>query len=157
MPTSLEPDLHVDLLGPTDVIADEKIELAVVVVVEPGAAGAPFPAGSADPRLRGDVPELAAAQVVEEVIAVHPGDEDVGQAVVVVVAHRDAHAVEADVQSGAGRDVRRNARCRRCGRAPWSAAAFPAGDVAGPVRRIDEQQVLVAVAVVVEKRHAAAH
>ena len=52
--------------GPFDVVRDEQIELAVVVVVEPHRARGK--SGAGDARFGGDVGELAVAEIVEEVI-----------------------------------------------------------------------------------------
>ena len=76
-----------------DVVGDEEIEVAVLVVVEKGAAGVPAQSwfcGQAG--LRGDVGEGAVAVVaVEDVLAV-VADEEIVPAIVVVVADAAALA-----------------------------------------------------------------
>src|ERR1035438_2690045 len=86
------------MLGiPLAVVGDEEIQQAVVVVVEPARRDRPhLPAlqhGAADARFRRYVAERAIAVVVEELIPVDVGEINVGPAVVIVVAHRHAHAV----------------------------------------------------------------
>src|SRR6185369_2968772 len=79
------------LRRPVDVVADEEIELAVVVIVEPG--GARGKTWIADAGGFGYVEKLAAAEVVEEMVWADAGDVDVGVAVVVVVSRGDADAI----------------------------------------------------------------
>ena len=78
--------------------ADEQVEAAVVVVVEPDGAGGP--AGSGDAGFLGHVGERAVAVVVIEDAAAVLRDVEVGEAVAVVVADRDAHAVAAAGDAG---------------------------------------------------------
>ena len=81
---------HVARQRELDEAAEEQIEPAVVVVVEPDRARRP--AGRGDARLLGDVGERAVAVVVVQRAAAVRGDEDVGVAVVVVVGDGAAHA-----------------------------------------------------------------
>ncbi len=69
-----------------DVVGDDEIEFAVAVVVDEGAAGAPFFAGAGDSGLLGYLFEGAVALVVEEAVFAVAGDVEVVEAVVVVVA-----------------------------------------------------------------------
>src|SRR5205807_2709277 len=73
------------------------------VVVDEGGRGAP--GGIVKAGLLCHVGEGAVAVVEEELDAVVLSDEDVGPAVVVDVADRDAHVVTGDVQAGTGADV----------------------------------------------------
>ena len=77
-------EVHVDVVG------DEEIELAVAIVVNEGAAGAPARFLAGDARLFADVGEGAVAVVVVENVLAVVGDEQVVEAVVVVVADADA-------------------------------------------------------------------
>jgi hypothetical protein len=103
------PQAHVvatraDRVGGVDAhVGHEQIEQAVAVVVEEHGAGGV--AHVADARLCGDVPELAAAEILEETVAVaHRRHEQVGQPVVI------------DVGEGArNRDGVRHAHTRRIG------------------------------------------
>ena len=77
---------------------------------------------------------------------------DVGKAVVVEVADGDAHAVELDVEAGGARDVGERAVAVVAVEAQRRSLPL----VPGPVHAVDEQDVLPAVAVVVEERAARA-
>ena len=74
--------------------ADEEIEAAVVIEVEPDRAGGPvaFEDFGAEAGLLADIGEGAVAVVVVEDRTAVGGDEEVGEAVVVVVAGGHAHA-----------------------------------------------------------------
>ena len=146
--------LHlVDLGRPGDVVADEQIEIAVVVDVEERRAGEPA-IGPLGVGRGGDVVEVPLAVVAEQIAAADRRDVEVGIAVVVVVAHGDALAVERLVEPGFLGDVLEVSLAvvaiEGLGRRGLDL-------VAGPVRRVDEEQVLVAVAVVVEEGDARAH
>ena len=69
-----------------DVVGDDEVELAVAVVVDEGAAGAPLFAGACHSCLLGYFFEGAVALVVEETILAVAGDVEVVEAVVVIVA-----------------------------------------------------------------------
>ena len=76
--------------GVVDEAADEEVELAIIVVIEPDGAGGP--AWSGEPGFFGDVSERAVLVVfVQDAFAVG-GDEQVRPAVVVVIPDGDAHA-----------------------------------------------------------------
>src|SRR5436190_19803857 len=99
-------DFEVDFTGPLDVIAHEQVEPSVVVVIEPGAAGAPVLAGAADTGLSRYVLEPPIPFVMEQAVAADRGDKNVRLSIVVVIAGRHAHAVETRIQSRARGDVR---------------------------------------------------
>jgi len=86
--------------GPANVIADEKIEEAVAVVIEPEGGGAEALLVEEAGFLR-DVGEGAFAGVVEEAALADAGDENVGETVVVVIGDGDRHAVEFNVEAAA--------------------------------------------------------
>ena len=79
---------------PFEVMADIEVEVAVVVEVGPCRGGRPV-AIAPQSGSRGGVLEAAVAQVVIEGIGPPAGDEEVGTAVVIVVADGDAVAVAA--------------------------------------------------------------
>ena len=86
------------------VVGDEEIQLAVAIVIDPGAAGSVMRAGMQQARFLGHVGERSVAVVVKQNVLAPAGDEDIVEAVVVVIAHGDA------------------ARPRRCGRGRISAS-----------------------------------
>ena len=143
----------VDLGRPGDVVADEQIEVAVIVDVEERGPGEPAVGALGVGRV-GDVVEMPLAVVAEEVAAADGRHVEIGVAVVVVVADGHALAVERLVEPGLLGHVLE---------VPLAVVAVEGLGgcrldlVAGPVRRVDEEQVLVAVAVVVEERDARAH
>ena len=104
----------------------------------------------------GDVLEVSLAVVAEEVAAADGRDVEVGVAVVVVVADGHALAVERLVEPGFLRHVLEVplavVAVEGLGRR-WCGLVL----MARPGARVDEEQVLVAVAVVVEERDAGAH
>ena len=100
----------------------------------------------------GHIDKRAFAGVAEQAVLPDAGDQDVGKSVVVVVADRHAHAVHFDVESGARGHVGERAVAVVVIKAQRGAALF----VAGPVRAVDQQNVLPAVAIVVQKGAAGA-
>ena len=132
--------------GEIDEAADEEIEAAVVVVIEPDGAGGP--AGSGNAGFFGDVGEGAVAIVAIENAAAILRDVEIGETVGVVVANGDAHAVAAAGDAGFFGDIRERAVAivavegvaERSGRSPKIAGAT-----------VDEVDVHPAVVVVIEE------
>ena len=79
--------------------------------------------------------------------AAHAGDQDVWEAVVVVVADRNPHPVELHVETGAGGDVGEGAIAVIVVEAKRGTRLL----VTGPVGSVDQQNVRPAIAIVVEK------
>ena len=94
-----------------------------------------------------------AAVVLKEAVLSDGGDQQIGKAVVVVVADRHAHAVHFHRQAGARGDIGE--------RAVAVVAVEPHGGalaaVIGPVHAVDQQNIEPAIAIVVEERAAGAH
>jgi len=88
-----------------DVIGDEKIEVAVAIVVDESAASVPALARAGDTGFLADVGEGAVAVVVVENIFAEVGDEKIVETVVIVIA--DAHALSPAgmMQAGFGSDI----------------------------------------------------
>ena len=143
----------VDLGRPGDVVADEEIEIAVIVDVEEGRAGQPA-VGPLGVGRGGDVVEVPLAVVAKQVAAADRRDVEIRVAVVVIIAHGHALAVEGLVEPGFLGDV---LEVSLAVVAVEGLRGRGLDLVAGPVRRVDEEQVLVAVAVVVEEGDARAH
>src|SRR5580692_4924868 len=76
---------------PLDISQDNEIQQAIVVEIHPGRAGGPSATSHAG--LRRNVGECSVAVVVIELIAAIGGDEEVFVAVIVKIAHRNAHTV----------------------------------------------------------------
>src|SRR6266704_1847201 len=137
-----------------DVIADEKIEAAVAVVIEPGTAGAPADLFVVDAGFAGDIGKGAVAVVVKEDVVSPEAAEEVVPAVVVVVADANAGLPAGAGEAGFFGDVGEGAVAivfvKMGG---WGFAGGPVGIEASSIGEIDVQP---AVMVVVEKGKAAA-
>ncbi len=144
---AVETAKHVVVGRPLDIVADEEIETAVAVVIEPESRSTESlaVAESGGPR---HVYECAFAGIAEQTILTHARNQDVGQAVVVVVADGDAHAIHVcGVESGSVRHV-----CK-------SAIAIVAvelesrarGVMSRPIGPVDEEDVRPAIGVIVEE------
>ena len=133
---------------PVHVVRDEEVEQTVAVVVEPRRARRE--SGIGDPRARGDVGEPAAAEISEQVIRAERGHVNVDVAVVVVVARGGAEPVHLHREPRRARDVGERAVAVVVVQREIRLRPRPAR----PVRRVDQQEVLPAVVVVVEKRAA---
>src|SRR5689334_10706452 len=92
------PARAVQLRRPTAVVANEEVEEAIPVVIEPGGAGAPGRARSSSSP--GHIAERAVAVIVKEVRATVSGEVDVRMAVVVIITHRNPHPVAVDPEPG---------------------------------------------------------
>ena len=101
------------------------------------------------PDSRGDVAEMSAAFVVEQMIAAERGDVDVVAAVVIVIADGHADAVDLDVEAAARGDVGERAVVIVAIERGGGAAA-----VRRPVLSVDEQNVEPAIAIRIEERAA---
>ena len=92
-----------------EVVDDQEVEQAIVVVIEPAGGDAPgFADGGdvpGDMGLDGDVGEGAVAIVVEELVVIDAGDVEVDESVVVVVSGGDAHGVAEAGEAGLRGDV----------------------------------------------------
>src|SRR5579872_6262104 len=73
-----------------EVIRYKQIEQAVAIVIDPRASGAPVGPVAADPGLPGDIGKGAVAVIVVQHVLAPVGDEQVFEAVIIVVA--DTHA-----------------------------------------------------------------
>src|SRR5262249_42286441 len=129
-----------------DVVGDEKVEVAVAIVVDEGAAGVPALAGPRDTGPFRDVSEGAVAIVVIEDVFAEVGDEQVLEAVVVVIANANALSPAGVDETGFDRDVGKGAVAivleQMTGGGLAGGKAFEAGAV-------DEEDVKPAVVVVV--------
>ena len=90
---------------PFQIVADIEVEVAVIVEVGPCRRCRPI-AIAAEPRAGRHVLEPALSEVVIKGVGPPSGDEEVGPAVVVEVAHGDPVAVAPGQRGQAGRDGR---------------------------------------------------
>jgi hypothetical protein len=96
------------------------------------------------------VNKSAFAGVAKKTALADTSDENVREAVVIVVADGYAHTIEFDVEAGGVCYVRECAVAIVAVKAKGGTLAF----VRGPVHAVDKQYVLPAIAVVIEKRAA---
>ena len=140
--------------GPVEVVRDEEVEPAVVVVVEEGRARLQGVPRHRDARPGGDVGEVAVALVVVEHVVAVVRHQDVHEAVVVVVAHGDALRVALDPRAA---QPRLGGHVDETPAARVAEEAVEAGRVRAHVlgrgRPVQEEQVHPAVVVVVERGH----
>ena len=93
------------------------------------------------------------AVVMEEAVLADGSDQEVGEAVVVIVADGDAHAVHFHREAGHFGDVGESAVAI----VPVQPHGGALAAVAGPVHAIDQQDVEPAVAIVIEEGAPGAH
>jgi hypothetical protein len=134
-----------------DVGRHEQIQAAVAIDVQEGGAGVPARSRRRQPAARRDVGEGAVAVVAIEDEASVVGDQQVDVAVVVDVAGADALSPAAGGDPRLGSDVDE--------RAAIVAIQVAGGGLVGwlaTARAVDHEDVLSAIAVVVQDRHTAA-
>src|SRR5580658_9467136 len=95
----------------------------------------------------GHVRESSSPAVLEKPILAHAGDQNIGETVVVVVAHGDAHSVHLYIQASLVGYVGKRAIAIVAIEAERRRLPF----MAGPVRAVNQENILPAIAVVVEK------
>ena len=89
-----------------DIIGDEEIGLAIAIGIEPCRTGSKI--RIVDTGRPGDIPELAIAFVVKQMISIERGDVEIGLlAVVVVVGNRGSHAIHGDIEAAAAGHIRK--------------------------------------------------
>ena len=133
---------------PFDVARDEQIQLSVVVVVEPERARGE--SACRDARRARHVDELAGTRISKQSIAAESRHVEIGAAVVVVVGGGSAQRVQLDAESRRRRHVgERAVAVVAIERETRFWACVPR-----PVRRVEEQDVLPAVAVGIEEQAA---
>src|SRR5215472_6146547 len=138
---------------PLNVIRYHQIELAIAVVIHPGCAGGEF-TRPPQPRRLGYIGKRAVAVVVEKMTLAEGRDEDIVEAVVIVIADCNPQAVEGNGQTGLAGDIAKGSimvvviELRR-GR--------PHLRMSGPIRAIDQQNVGVTIVVVIDEGTAGPH
>src|SRR5688572_15121238 len=82
-----------------EVVADKKVEMPIVIVVEEGRAGAPEAVVHSSSL--GHICESAFAAVAVELAGAVAGDVKVGPAIVVIISDRQSHTQHAIRNAGA--------------------------------------------------------
>jgi len=134
------------------IIGDEKIEMAISVVIEKSASCTKAISGMEEARRRSDVGECAVSVVAIETVVAVVGEEKIFETIIVVVAHANAIGPAGIVQSGLCRDI---SEC------PVAIVVVEVIAGAGWTTRksaaTKEKDVHPAIVVVVEEGAAAAH
>src|SRR4029077_18144079 len=134
---------------PLDVVSDEQIQLAIIVIIKPDRAHGESGIGHA--RFRGHLHELAIAEIAKEMVGTESGYVDIAFPFIVIFAAGAAPPVHFYREPrlpghiGEGAILIVVIECRK----------RYARLVSGPVHGIDEKDVLPSVIVVVEKAGAA--
>ncbi len=148
---------------PFHITGHKKIEMAVVIEIE--KTGGDGPSATRDSRFGGDIREGSIAVVVIQDVLSVARDEEIGIAIIVVVADRDAHAVVASARARQACGFR---RVREAAIFILAIKAIPVARVgtikflwkqhrAGHAPAIYQKNVEQAVVVVVEQGHATRH
>src|SRR3989442_912840 len=114
------------------------------------SAEAPVPEEAAHARR---IHKSPFAGIAKKAALPHAGDENVRKSVVVVVADSHTHAVHLDIQARASRHIGKRAVAIVPVKPERGSLAF----VSGPVRSVDEKNVLPAIAIVIEECTTRAH
>ncbi len=152
-PGDPEIDFQVGVARPLDVVTDEQVEVAVVFDIDEGAGSAPVIACPAGAAGNGNV-DKAPALIAQQAVLAERRDIHIRPAVVVVITGGGTHAVTAEGQSGLRGDIREPAVAVVAVQGRRGRLALL---VAGEPVRVDQQQVLVAVVVVIEEGETAAN
>ena len=135
-----------------NVAGNKQIEIAVVVIVKKGSASGP--ARCADTGSLRNVRECPVAVILQQVILAQTGHEQIIKTIVVVVAGRDSHSPANVGEAGLVSDILERAVT---GVSIESTARLASGLHQINCQGIDEEQILVAIIVVIEHRDTAAH
>src|SRR5450432_2406512 len=145
---------------PVYISENDQNQQTVVIQIDPCGAGGP----SAAPRARRcrHVRERAVSVVVIETVASVCGDVKVFKAIVVIVPHRDTHAVARPLQPGLCGHIFEIAIGLLVKQAvPGSRSALlgyiAAGLRVGNWRAVDEEDIEATVVIVIEQRNARSH
>src|SRR5260370_24334297 len=145
------------------VSSDEEIKMAVVIVIQKARGNRPAAGGYSSSL--GYIRESAVAIVVVQDIFAVAGDVEIGETVIVIVAHGDAHAVVAVAGGGKARGL---SNVRETAIAILAVQAVPVTRIAtvklfryfqriGDLAAIYKEYVEETIVVIVEQRRAARH
>ena len=113
---------------PVHIVADEKIEMSVAVIIKP-KSGRAERLSPAKPALFRYILKRAFAGIPKKTILPNAGYKNVRKTVIVVVADSDAHPVEFDIQTGDPSDVGESSVAVIFVELERGAAAFMAGPI----------------------------
>ena len=127
-------------------LADEEVKQAITVVVEPQRGGAETGVAR-EARFGRHVNERTLARVVKETALANRGNENIGEAVVIVIGDGNAHTVDFDVETGGTSDVGEGAIAV----VTVQVGSGPGALMAGPVHAVHQQNIEPAIVIVIEK------
>ena len=87
------------LRRPVNVIPNHKIQFAIAVIIHPGSAGGKFINSPHTCRL-GHIGKCAVVIVVKKMALAHGSNEDVIEAVIIVIANGNAQAIHHQAHAG---------------------------------------------------------
>src|SRR5437764_5919887 len=149
---AVEGAIEIGLRRPLDIVADDQVEVAILVVVDPGGAGAEFLRSEQSCFLR-DIGERAVAIVMKNVALAVGRDENIVVTVIVVIPDGNTESKHLHVEAGFVGYVGEGA-------VVIVVIELRGGmllDVAGPVHAVYEKNVRPAVIVVIDEGDARAH
>src|ERR1700720_1790368 len=135
-----------------DVSRYEQIQLAVVVVIQERSAGRPL--GCSYTGGLGNIDESTVAVVLKQMVLPEAGYEKIVKAIVVIVTHGASHAPTDIVETRLVCHISKGAITIIV---IESAARLAAGLHQIDCKRVNEEDIEIAVVVVIEQRHPAAH
>ena len=149
---AVEGAIEIALRRPLHIVADDEVQVAILVVVDPSGAGAEFFRSLHACFLR-DIGEGAVAIVVKEAALAVRGDEKIVEAVIVVVPDGHSQPKHFNVEPSLVRHV---------GEGAVMIVVIELGrrvflNVAGPVHTVYKKNVRPVVVVVVDEGDAGAH
>lgn len=89
-----------DFVRPSRVVANDEIESAVSIDIQPGCAGAPAVVVPGHTGFFRHVFEVSIATIAEEMVGSDTCDVEIGPAIVVEISCRGGHALEDDIHPG---------------------------------------------------------
>jgi hypothetical protein len=148
---AVERAVQIFFRGPLHVIANDEIEFAVFIKIDPGSAGAEFLRTVEAGFLR-DIGEGTVAVVMEEVALAVRCNKEIVEAVVVKITHGGSHTKNIDVEAGFVRDIGERAVVIVV--VELRSGMF--GGAAGPVGAIHQKNIRPSIVIIVDKGNAGA-
>src|SRR5690606_11129543 len=138
---------------PDNVVADEEIEVSIIVIIHKGSARPPG-IGTSGNSCSGSYLDESAVTIFKQTIFSHGRKEKVDVAIIVVISRGHPHSVEGNIQSRFNCYI---------GKGSFSVVGVKShrgvclSRDRVPLGRVHKEQVLVTVTVVVKKSNATAH
>ena len=145
----------IELTGPLHVVCHEQVKITIVVIIQEAATGTPFLLLTSDSHFCSDIDKFSPV-VPKQVIGPYRREENVNVSVIVIVPDGNSLAIKGHIQSHFFGDIREpTVAIVPEQRLRWLGASRSV--VPWPATRIHEQQILIPVVIVVEKRTSPPH